>query len=143
MQNTHQPQFSNGSPEDAPARVYCVIQGVFPVAKISEAARKQGVKVEFVKSGRDLPAELARIPKTAQPSLIVVDLNNAGAKPLSLIPQLRAKLKKSASIIGIVTQIQGDLKVRGMKAGCDSVVSQPAFSISLPNLLRRHGFETA
>lgn len=127
--------------EGAPARVYCIIADVFPKAKISVAARKQGVKVEFVKSARNLLVELARIPERTQPSLIVVDLNNANARPLSLIPRLRAKLKKPVSIIGIVSQVQGDLKVRGIKAGCDSVLSHPTFSRNLPNLLHRHAVE--
>ncbi len=129
--------------EDAPLQIYCVIKDVYPVAKISASARRIGVPVEFVNGDgdRDLLAELAGMPEAARPSLIVVDLNNVSAKPLTLIPRLRSMLKKRASIIGIVSRVQGDLKMRGAKAGCDTVVSRAAFSMHLPNLLRRYGLE--
>ncbi len=140
-QYAQQTQFSDNLWADAPARVYCVVEDVFSAAKISVAARKQDIKVEFVTGDRDLLAELADMPEAARPSLIVVDLNNTSAKPLTLIPHLRAKLKKSASIIGFVSCLQGDLKVRGVKAGCDAVVSRPAFSRNLSKFLRRYGFE--
>jgi len=45
-----------------------------------------------------------------KPSLIIFDLNNANAKPLTLIPKLKSKLKKGTSIIGFLSHVQGDLK---------------------------------
>ncbi|HZC24215.1 MAG TPA: hypothetical protein VE866_12805, partial [Candidatus Binatia bacterium] len=95
----------------APSRICCVIKDVYYLAKISESARRLGVRVEFVNGERDLLAELADMPEAARPSLIVVDLNNTSARPLTLISHLRARLKKSASIIGYVSCVQGDLKV--------------------------------
>ena len=71
--------------------------------------------------------------------LIVFDLNNANAKPLTLIPKLKAKLKKSTSIIGFLSHLQGDLKAKAVEAGCDTVMPRAAFSQNLPNLLRRYG----
>lgn len=124
---------------EVPARVYCVIEDPFPVARISVTARDLGVKVEFIGTGRNLLAELAGIPKESWPSLIVVDLNNVIAKPLTLIPRLRTKLRKAIYIIGLVSRNQGDLKARGAKVGCDSVVPRTAFSQNLTVLLRRHG----
>lgn len=121
------------------SRICCVIKDVYYLAKISESARRLGVRVEFVNGERDLLAELADMPEAARPSLIVVDLNNTSARPLTLISHLRARLKKSASIIGFVSCVQGDLKVRGAKAGCDVVVSRPAFSRNLSKFLRRYG----
>jgi hypothetical protein len=40
-----------------------------------------------------------------RPTLVVFDLNNLNAKALTLIPKFKAKLKKSASIIGFLTVI--------------------------------------
>ena len=74
-----------------------------------------------------------------RPGLIVFDLNNANAKPLTLIPKLKAKLKKSTSIIGFLSHLQGDLKAKAVEAGCDTVMPRAAFSQNLPNLLRRYG----
>ncbi len=69
----------------------------------------------------------------------VVDMNNANAKPLTLIPKLKTKLKKGTSIIGFLSHVQGDLKQKAHEVGCDMVLPRSAFSQNLPQLLRRHG----
>lgn len=127
--------------ENAPTRIFCFIDDLFFLAKIQETARKLGVKVGFVKADKDIVAKLTGTPDDERPSLIVFDLNNANAKPLTLIPKLKAKLKRGTSIIGFLSHLQGDLKVKAQEAGCDMVMPRSAFSQNLPNLLRRHGLE--
>jgi PleD family two-component response regulator len=128
--------------DDAPTRIYCFIEDLFFLAKIQETARKLGIKVSFVKAEKDIVAKLAEGSDQERPSLIVFDLNNANAKPLTLIPKIRTKLKKGkTSIIGFLSHIQGDLKVKAVEAGCDMVMPRSAFSQNLPNLLRRHGLD--
>ncbi|WP_047490287.1 hypothetical protein [Terriglobus sp. TAA 43] len=128
-------------PEDAPTHIYFFIEDLFFTAKIQETARLQGVKVAFMKPEKDIVAHLAELPEHDHPSLIVFDLNNANAKPLTLIPKLKAKLKKGTSIIGFLSHLQGDLKAKAVEAGCNSVMPRAAFSQNLPNLLRRYGVE--
>ena len=125
--------------EDAPIRIFCFIDDLFFLAKIQETARKLGVKVGFVKADKDIVARLSDTPEDARPSLIIFDLNNANAKPLTLIPKLKTKLKKGTSVIGFLSHLQGDLKAKAIEAGCDTVMPRSAFSQNLPNLLRRHG----
>jgi hypothetical protein len=128
--------------EDAPTRIYCFIEDLFFLAKIQETARKLGVKVEFIKGGdKELVAKLTDLPEEDRPKLLVFDLNNLNAKPISLIPKFKAKLKKATSIIGFLNHLQGDLKMKAIEAGCDTVMPRSAFSQSLPNLLRRYGME--
>jgi CheY-like chemotaxis protein len=127
--------------EDVPTRIYCFIEDLFFLAKIQETARKLGVKVGFVKAEKDIVSRLADVPEDEKPSLIVFDLNNANAKPLTLIPKLKAKLRRGTSIIGFLSHLQGDLKMKAQEAGCDMVVPRSAFSQNLPNLLRRHGLQ--
>jgi len=127
--------------EDAPTRIFCFIEDLFFLAKIQEAARKIGVKVAFVKADKDIVSRLADVPEGARPSLIVFDLNNVGAKPLTLIPRLKSKMKRGTSVIGFLSHLQGDLKAKAMEAGCDMVMPRSAFSQNLPNLLRRHGLD--
>ena len=128
--------------EDAPTRIYCFIEDLFFLAKIQETARKLGIKVSFVKAEKDIVAKLSEGAEQDRPSLIVFDLNNANAKPLTLIPKIRTKLKKGkTSIIGFLSHIQGDLKVKAVEAGCDVVMPRSSFSQNLPNLLRRHGLD--
>ncbi len=127
--------------EDAPTRIFFFIEDLFFLAKIQETARKLGVKVGFLKADKDIVARLTGVPEEQKPSLIVFDLNNAGAKPLTLIPKIKAKLKRGTSVIGFLSHLQGDLKVKATEAGCDMVMPRSAFSQNLPNLLRRHGLE--
>jgi CheY-like chemotaxis protein len=128
--------------EDAPTRIYCFIEDLFFLAKIQETARKIGVKVAFVKADKDIVSRLADVPEGTRPSLIVFDLNNVGAKPLTLIPRLKSKMKRGTSVIGFLSHLQGDLKAKAMEAGCDMVMPRSAFSQNLPNLLRRHGLDS-
>jgi hypothetical protein len=127
--------------EDAPTRIFCFIDDLFFQAKIQETARKLGVKVEFVKGDKDSIARIIECPETAKPTLVVFDLNNLNAKPLTLIPKFKAKFKKATSIVGFLNHLQGDLKLKAVEAGCDTVMPRSAFSQSLPNLLRRYGME--
>jgi hypothetical protein len=128
-------------PEDAPTKIFFFIEDLFFNAKITETARKLGVKVAFVKNEKEAIAELTGGDEADRPGLIVFDLNNANAKPLTLIPKLKAKLKKSTSIIGFLSHLQGDLKAKAVEAGCDTVMPRAAFSQNLPNLLRRYGIQ--
>jgi hypothetical protein len=128
-------------PDDAPTKIFFFIEDLFFNAKITETARKLGVKVAFVKNDKDAIAELTAGEEADRPGLIVFDLNNANVKPLTLIPKLKAKLKKSTSIIGFLSHLQGELKAKAVEAGCDAVIPRAAFSQNLPNLLRRYGMQ--
>lgn len=123
--------------EDANSRIFAFVDDLFFLAKIQETARKLNVKVEFCKAEKELTDRLKENGEE-KPSLIIFDLNNNGIKPLSLIPKLKSKLKKT-SIIGFLSHVQGDLKQKAHEVGCDMVLPRSAFSQNLPQLLRRHG----
>ncbi|HEV2397687.1 MAG TPA: hypothetical protein VGS27_12145 [Candidatus Sulfotelmatobacter sp.] len=123
---------------EASSRIFAFIEDLFFMAKIQETARKLNVKVEFVKSDKDMSEKMQQNGEE-KPSLIIFDLNNANVKPLSLIPKLKSKLKKGTSIIGFLSHVQGDLKQKAHEVGCDMVLPRSAFSQNLPQLLRRHG----
>jgi hypothetical protein len=124
--------------EDATTRIYAFIDDLFFLTKMQDTARKLNVKLEFVKTVEDLLEKVEQRGGEA-PSLIVFDLNNVNAKPLQSIPKLRAKFKRGTSIVGFVSHVQGDLKLKAQEAGCDSVMPRSAFSQNLPQILRRHG----
>jgi hypothetical protein len=126
-------------PEDAPTKIFFFIEDLFFIAKIQETARKLGVKIAFIKNDKESIATLTGLEEEDRPGLIVFDLNNANAKPLTLIPKLKTKLKRSTSIVGFLSHLQGDLKAKAVDAGCDTVMPRAAFSQNLPNLLRRYG----
>lgn len=126
---------------DAPTRIFCFIDDLFFQAKIQETAKKLGIKVEFVKGEKETISRIIDSPEAEKPTLVVFDLNNLNAKPMTLIPKFKAKFKKATSIIGFLNHLQGDLKMKAIEAGCDTVMPRSAFSQSLPNLLRRYGSE--
>ena len=139
-------RYPQPEPEPIPAaladhnnsRIFAFIEDLFFMAKIQETARKLNVKVEFVKSDKDMMEKVHQNGEE-KPSLIIFDLNNNGVKPLTLIPKLKSKLKKGTSIIGFLSHVQGDLKQKAHEVGCDMVLPRSAFSQNLPQLLRRHG----
>jgi CheY-like chemotaxis protein len=124
--------------DDAASRVFAFVEDLFFLSKIQATGAKMNVKVEFVKNEKEL-AEKMKSTGVEHPSLIIFDLNNANAKPLTLIPKLKSKLKKETSIIGFLSHVQGDLKQKAHEVGCDMVLPRSAFSQNLPQLLRRHG----
>ena len=140
-EDAYQPQPTVAVRADAPTRIYCFIEDLFFLAKIQETARKLGVKVEFVKGDKESVGRLTDLPESERPKLLVFDLNNLNAKPLSLIPKFKTKFKKATSIIGFLNHLQGELKAKAIEAGCDTVMPRSAFSQTLPNLLRRYGVE--
>jgi hypothetical protein len=127
--------------ENAPTRIFCFIEDLFFLAKIQETARKLGVKVEFVKGDKEAVDRILEFPENERPALLVFDLNNLNAKPMTLIPKFKTKFKKTVSVIGFLNHLQGDLKIKALEAGCDAVMPRSAFSQSLPILLRRYGVE--
>jgi hypothetical protein len=124
--------------EEQPTRIFAFVDDLFFLAKIQETARKMNVKVEFVKTEKDLTERMGENGND-KPSLIIFDLNNAAAKPLSTIPKLKSRLKKQTNIIGFLSHVQGELKLKAQEAGCDMVVPRSAFSQNLAQILRRHG----
>lgn len=128
--------------EDAPTRIVCFIEDLFFVAKINEVSRKTGIKVAFLKGNdKEAVTGLLDSPEEERPALIIFDLNNANVKPLTLIPKIKTKFKRGTSVIGFLSHIQGDLKLKAQEAGCDTVMPRSAFSQNLPNLLLRYGLE--
>jgi PleD family two-component response regulator len=115
-------------------RVLAVLEDLFFMVKINESAKRAGFSVEFVKSEED-----ALHNAKAQPTLIIVDLNFGGIDPLKLVRTLKASEEmKHISVIGFVSHVQGELKLKAHESGCDMVLARSAFSQSLPQILKRH-----
>jgi hypothetical protein len=122
---------------DAPQRIYVFVDDLFFTSKIQETAKKLGVKIGFVKTIEELSQKIEENGGDA-PALIIFDLNGNTTKPLVTIPKLKSKFKKQTSILGFVSHLQGELKVKASEVGCDTVMPRSAFSQNLPNLLRRY-----
>ena len=115
-------------------RVLAVVNDLFFSVKLSEAAKRSGLALEFVKEDK-LVLEKAG----DKPSLIIFDLNFHAVNPLSLISQLKATPEtKSISLIGYLSHVQVELKQQAQEAGCDMVLARSALSQNLPIIFKRH-----
>jgi len=120
--------------KDANKRILAVVTDLFFTVKISDAAKRAGMQVEFVKDEATV-LEMAR----AKPSVIILDLNAADVQPIELISKLKSDPELNRiSLIGHVSHVQGELKQSAHEAGCDIVMARSAFSQNLPNILKRH-----
>jgi CheY-like chemotaxis protein len=118
-----------------PRKILAVVDDLFFVVKINDAARRAGMVAEFVKSENDLVEKAL----AERPAMIVIDLNGNSLPPVSLIETLRSKPElKNVSVVAFVSHIQGELKMQAQNAGADMVLARSAFSLSLPQILRRH-----
>jgi PleD family two-component response regulator len=115
-------------------KVLAVVNDLFFSVKITDAAKRAGLPVEFVKDQE----EVIDKAKT-KPTLIIFDLNFDDVQPLKLISRLKSGTDyKGVSLIGYLSHIQADLKIKAQEAGCDMVMARSAFSQNLPQILKRH-----
>ena len=115
-------------------RVLAVVNDLFFAVKLSDAAKRSGLALEFIKEEDQVLEKAA-----AKPSLIVFDLNFEAVNPLSLIEKLKASADtKGISLIGYLSHVQGDLKHAAQEAGCDMVMARSAFSANLFQIFKRH-----
>ncbi|HEX3748259.1 MAG TPA: response regulator [Bryobacteraceae bacterium] len=119
---------------NGPKRVLAVVSDLFFSVKLSEAAKRCGLTLEFVKDSEEL-LEKAKL----KPTLIVFDLNFEAIGPLALITQLKGHATtKGISLLGYVSHVQGELKQSAQEAGCDMVLARSAFSQNLTQIFKRH-----
>ena len=115
-------------------RVLAVVSDLFFSVKISEAAKRNGLALEFVKEGKEV-LEKAK----SKPSLIVFDLNFDAVSPLELIAELKGNTEtKGVSLLGYLSHLQGELKVQAQEAGCDMVMARSALSQNMLQIFKRH-----
>src|SRR3954452_21253500 len=121
-------------PNQEPKRVLAVVSDLFFSVKLSEAAKRAGMALEFVKEQGEV-VEKAK----SRPQLIVLDLNFDAVELLTLIEKLKGSAEtKGVSVIGYLSHIQGELKQQAQEAGCDMVMARSALSQNLSQIFKRH-----
>ena len=114
--------------------VLVVINDLFFTVKIADAAKRAGLTAHFVNSEKDA-LEKAK----EKPLVIILDLNCNSVDTLNLISKLKAGAEtKEINLIGFVSHVQGEVKQKAHENGCDMVMARSAFSINLPQILKRH-----
>ena len=116
-------------------KILAVVEDLMFTVKISDAAKRAGLEVEFVKSERDVIDKATN----EKPLLIILDLNFNAVQPLKLISKVKSDGEmKQISVIGYLSHVQGELKQQAQEAGANIVMARSAFSQNLPQILRRH-----
>jgi PleD family two-component response regulator len=115
-------------------RILAAVGDLFFTIKITDAAKRAGVQVEFVKTDKDLLEKANSLP-----ALIILDLNFGAVQPLKMIGKLKANSEtKSISLLGYLSHAQGELKQKAHESGCNIVLARSAFSQNLAQILKRH-----
>ena len=116
-------------------KILAVVDDLLFTVKISDAAKRVGLDVEFLKSAHDVVQKATH----EKPLLIILDLNNNSVEPLPLISKLKEDgALKNISIIGYLSHVQGELKQKAHEAGANIVMARSAFSQNLQQILKRH-----
>ena len=116
-------------------KILAVVEDLLFTVKISDAAKRAGLDVEFIKSERDVVDKATE----EKPLLIILDLNFSAVQPLNLISKIKSDSEtKQISIIGYLSHVQGELKQQAQDAGANIVMARSAFSQNLQQILKRH-----
>jgi len=116
-------------------KILAVVDDLLFTVKISDAAKRVGLDVQFLKSEHDVLEKATH----EKPLLIILDLNNASVDPLHLISKLKSNSTlKQISLIGYLSHVQGELKQKAHDAGANIVMARSAFSQNLQQILKRH-----
>jgi PleD family two-component response regulator len=116
-------------------KILAVVEDLLFTVKISDAAKRAGLEVEFVKSERDVIEKAT----SEKPLLIILDLNFSAVQPLKLISKVKSNGEmKQISVIGYLSHVQGELKQQAQDAGANIVMARSAFSQNLQQILKRH-----
>ena len=116
-------------------KILAVVEDLMFTFKISDAAKRAGLEVEFVKSEHDVIEKATN----EKPLLIILDLNFTAVQPLNLISRMKSDGEmKQISVIGYLSHVQGELKQQAQEAGANIVMARSAFSQNLQQILKRH-----
>jgi CheY-like chemotaxis protein len=109
------------------SKIVAVLEDLIFTVKISDAAKRAGVAVQFVKTPDDA---LQRAPGAAA---MILDLNHV---PASLIARLKAdEDTRAIPLIGYVSHVQSDIIRQAKESGCDTIMARSAFVQKLGDIM--------
>jgi CheY-like chemotaxis protein len=111
-----------------PRKILAVLGDLMFTVKISDAAKRAGVTVEFAKSADEA------WHKIEGAAAVILDLNFA---PPELITHLKsADATRSIPLIGYVSHVQTDVIKQARESGCDTVMARSAFVQGLEKMMQ-------
>lgn len=102
--------------------------------KIDVAVKQAGLGLEYARS-----QEAALAMAQEKPALMIVDLNHRNIDAIALIAALKAgQESKGVPLLAFVAHVDVERKRQAQEAGCETVIARSAFSVNLPQILKRH-----
>ena len=115
--------------------VLVAVDDLFFVSKITETAKHLGIPLLFARSQDEVIARAL----TEKPALLIVDLNSTRCRPVETILQIKEDADlRHIPVVGFLSHIQADLKIKATMAGCDRVLPRSVFTIHLPEILTEY-----
>lgn len=115
--------------------VLVAVDDLFFASKITETAQRLGIPLLFARSQDEVIARAL----AERPALLIVDLNSTRCNPLETIGQIKEDADlRHIPIVGFLSHIQADLKVKATMVGCDRVLPRSAFTAHLPEILTQY-----
>ncbi len=112
--------------------VLIAVDDLFFASKITETAQRLGIPLLFARSQDEVIARAL----SEKPALLIVDLNSTRCNPLETISQIKEDADlRHIPIVGFLSHIQADLKVKATMVGCDRVMPRSVFAAHLPKIL--------
>lgn len=114
--------------------ILIVVEDLIFLSKIRETARLTGVVIEEVR-----PSQLSERLAGSPVSAVICDLNYRAGLALEAVREIKHNPSLlPILVIGFLSHVQADLAAAAREAGCDVVMARSAFSLQLPDLLRRY-----
>ncbi len=114
-----------------PAYVAVVVRDLIFASRIREAARRNGVRLEFVKPGPGFADKLASTP----PEFFIVDLGAKNLDPFAIIREIRETPSLSgAPVIGFLPHVETGLKKQASEAGYDLVAPRSWMALNVEQI---------
>lgn len=115
--------------------VLVAVDDLFFASKITETARQLGILLLFARTQDEVIARAL----SEKPALLIIDLNSARCNPIETIGQIKEDPDlRHIPIVGFLSHVQADLKVKASMAGCDRVMPRSVFTAHLPKILSEY-----
>jgi CheY-like chemotaxis protein len=115
-------------------KVLAIVSDMMFTVKIDAAAKQTYLEILYPKTLE----EALRLGKE-KPVLVIVDLNHNSLDAIALIDAFKSdKTLESIKILSFYSHVQTELRQQALDVGCDDIVPRSAFSVNLPQILKRH-----
>jgi len=117
------------------AYVAVIVRDLIFASRIREAAKRNGVRLEFIKPGPGFANKLAPHP----PAFFIVDLGAKTLDPFAIINEIRETPAISgARVIGFLPHVETGLKKEASEAGYDLVAPRSWMALNVEQIFADH-----